>query len=89
LAFVLLQRVNNAPRLCVGEQAKGEQTAGDEVATEDELARGVGAERVDERAPLHYVQGRRWSPGVYRSLRLLEKPLQVAWRRVFIALPTF
>jgi hypothetical protein len=78
-----------ASQECVGEQAEGEQTAGDEVVTEDELARGVGAECVDERAPLHYVQGRRWSPGVYRSLRLLGKPLQVAWRRVFIALPTF
>ena len=72
----------------VGEQAEGEQTAGDEVAAEDELARGVATEGA-ERAPLLYVQGRRWSPGVYRSLRLVGKPMQIAWERAFIALPTF
>jgi len=59
-----------------------------EVAAKNEVAHGVGGGDV-ERAPLHYIQGRQWSPGVYRSLRLLGKPLQVAWERAFIALPTF
>ncbi len=77
-----------ASQECVGEHAEDGQMATNDVAAEDELARGVGAERM-ERAPLHYVQGRRWSPGVYRSLRLLGKPLQVAWERAFFALPTF
>jgi hypothetical protein len=77
-----------ASQECVGEHAEDGQMATNDVAAEDELASGVGAERM-ERAPLYYVQGRRWSPGVYRSLRLLGKPLQVAWERAFIALPTF
>jgi hypothetical protein len=37
-----------------------------------------------ERAPLRLVSGRAWSPGVYNALRLLGKPLDVAWRRAFI-----
>jgi hypothetical protein len=37
-----------------------------------------------ERAPLRLVSGRAWSPGVYNTLRLLGKPLDVAWRRAFI-----
>ena len=77
-----------ASQECVGEHADDGQMAMNDVGAEDELARGVGAERM-ERATLHYVQGRRWSPGVYRSLRLLGKPLQVVWERAFIALPTF
>ena len=82
----------------VGGHAEREQMAPTEVAAKnevahgvaagDEVAHGVGVGDV-ERAPLHYIQGRRWSPGVYRSLRLLGKPLQVAWERAFITLPTF
>mgnify|MGYP001012625747 CR=1 FL=1 len=38
----------------------------------------------DERAPIKVVDGRPWSPGVYQALRLLGKPLEIAWERVFI-----
>ncbi len=41
------------------------------------------------RAPLLQVRGQPWSPGVYRLLRLLGRPLEVAWKRAFISLPTF
>jgi hypothetical protein len=37
-----------------------------------------------ERAPLRLVSGRAWSPEVYNALRLLGKPLDIAWRRVFV-----
>ena len=69
----------------IGERADGEAT---ELAGKPELADvsdGVG----EERAPLLYVRGERWSLGVYRSLRLLGRPLEVAWERAFVALPTF
>jgi hypothetical protein len=69
----------------VGEPADG---GGTEVAAEPDVGRhSDGVER--ERAPLLLVQGKHWSPGVYRSMRLLGRPLMVAWERAFIALPTF
>jgi len=78
-----------ASQECVGEHedqpADGRVT---EVATQPDVARHSDQER-KERAPLLHVRGGRWSPGVYRSLRLLGRPLEVAWERAFIALPTF
>ncbi len=35
-------------------------------------------------APIKMVDGRPWSPGVYKLLRLLGKTLEVAWERAFI-----
>jgi hypothetical protein len=43
----------------------------------------------DRRAPIKMVGGRAWSPGIYRSLRLLGKSLDVAWERTFIHPLTF
>ena len=43
----------------------------------------------DRRAPIKMVGGRAWSPGIYRSLRLLGKSLDVAWERAFIHPLTF
>jgi hypothetical protein len=75
--------------LIVGEDAIGEPADGGaaEVASHPEVA--SDSDRRKERAPLLWVRGERWSPGVYRSLRLLGRPLEVAWERAFIALPTF
>ena len=42
-----------------------------------------------ERAPIKMVGGRAWSPGIYQSLRLLGKSLDVAWERAFIHPLTF
>ncbi len=36
------------------------------------------------RAPLKIVDGHRWSPGIYRALRLLGKTLNAAWEGAFI-----
>ncbi len=43
----------------------------------------------DQRAPIKMVGGRAWSPGIYRSLRLLGESLDVAWERAFIHPLTF
>ena len=43
----------------------------------------------DQRAPIKMVGGRAWSPGIYQSLRLLGKSLDVAWERAFIHPLTF
>ena len=43
----------------------------------------------NQRAPIKMVGGRAWSPGIYRSLRLLGKSLDVAWERAFIHPLTF
>jgi hypothetical protein len=75
---------------CVGENPIGERTDGPaaELAEQPEVA-GHSEGKGEERAPLLYVHGRRWSPGVYRPLRLLGRPLEEAWERAFIAVPTF
>ena len=44
---------------------------------------------LDRRAPIKMVSGRAWSPGIYQSLRLLGKSLDVAWERAFICPLTF
>ncbi len=44
---------------------------------------------LDRRAPIKMVSGRAWSPGIYQSLRLLDKSLDVAWERAFIRPLTF
>ena len=43
----------------------------------------------DEAAPIKWIGGRAWSPGVYRALRALGKPLDVAWEKAFIRPLTF
>jgi hypothetical protein len=37
-------------------------------------------------APIKIVDGRHWSPGVYRNLRLMGFTLEVAWARALISL---
>jgi hypothetical protein len=82
----LLRRIVILAFLVVEEHPKDGTTAGmsAEVAMDHELA---GSERT--RACLQYVHGKPWSPGVYRSLRLLGRPLTVAWKRAFVPLLTF
>jgi hypothetical protein len=81
-------------RMCIyvegdlGDEAtdgRGAEVAGEEAPTPPAEVVGEG------RAPLLQVRGQPWSPGVgvYRSLRLLGRPLEVAWKRAFISLPTF
>jgi len=74
-----------ASQECVEEhRSDGEaEGVGTEVAAHREER---GAERT--RAPLLYIRGERWSPGVYRSMRLLGYSLTVAWKRAFIPLLT-
>ena len=69
----------------IGQRTDGSVT---ELAEKPELA-GHSKGGGEERAPLLYVRGQRWSPGVYRSMRLLGRSVEVAWERAFIALPTF
>ena len=79
-----------ASQECVEGDTGDEATDGTraEVAGEEEPT--PRAEVVGEgRAPLLQVRGQPWSLGVYRSLRLLGRPLEVAWKRAFISLPTF
>ena len=54
---------------CVGRNA--------ELATPADMAES-------ERAPLRQINGRAWSPGVYRALRLRGTPLKKAWERACI-----
>ena len=70
--------------MATSELARRSEDVGEETSELARHSEDVG----EERAPLLYVRGERWSPGVYRSLRLLGHPLRVAWERAFIALPT-
>ena len=38
----------------------------------------------ESRAPIKLVDGRPWSPNVYRNLRLIGKSLEVAWEKAFV-----
>jgi hypothetical protein len=69
-------RISVASQECVEENPIGERADGQgtELVAKPELARYSEGEG-EERAPLLYVRGKRWSPGVYRSLRLLGRPL--------------
>ena len=40
-------------------------------------------------APIKWIGGHAWSPGVYRALRVLGKSIDVAWERAFIRPLTF
>ncbi len=73
-----------ASQECVGEDAIYEPADGGtaEVASHSEVASDSDPEK--ERAPLLWVRG-----SVGGSFRLLGRPLEVAWERAFIALPTF
>ncbi len=35
-------------------------------------------------APLKLIDGRRWSPGIYRAIRLRGRKLEVAWEGAFV-----
>ena len=48
-------------------------------ATDVEV-RAMPAEQ-NQREPIKMVSGFAWSPGIYQALRLLGKPLDVAWER--------
>ena len=39
---------------------------------------------MDGPAPIKMIKGCAWSPGIYRALRLMGKPLDVAWEKAFI-----
>ncbi len=47
-------------------------------------AHTLAGNRPSERAPIKVVDGHPWSPGVYRALRLMGKPLEVAWEKALI-----
>ena len=90
VSIVIVVAVIVAVSVAVGDNEIGEPADGlaTEVVAEPDVA--CHSERGErERAPLLWVRGERWSPGVYRSLRLLGRPLTVAWEGAFIALPTF
>ena len=37
-----------------------------------------------EAAPIKMIDGRAWSPGIYRALRLMGRSLEVAWEKAFV-----
>ena len=85
-----------AAKECVGERrTDGKLSLGSESPTKDRRVRFAvdmpTAEPTKQNrcAPIKMVGGRAWSPGIYRSLRLLGKSLDVAWERAFIHPLTF
>jgi hypothetical protein len=68
-----------APQECVGGETYERNTDAADVATGDNVASSE-----QQKAPLRWVQGRRWSPGVYALMRQLGKPLRIAWERAFV-----
>ena len=85
-----------ATKECVGERATTKEVEiWDQSPTKDRRVRfavdipTAEPTKQDRRAPIKMVGGRAWSPGIYRSLRLLGKSLDVAWERAFIHPLTF
>ena len=82
----------------VGESPKASTAAGDRPSRDGSRPSDDGSGKptnIDDgrsvrlpidgvRAPIKIVDGRRWSPGVYRALRLMGKTLEVAWERAFV-----
>jgi hypothetical protein len=81
-----------AAKECVGERVTNKEVEiWDQRFAVDEEVQEPTAEptKQDQRAPIKMVGGRAWSPGIYRSLRLLGKSLDVARERAFIHPLTF
>jgi hypothetical protein len=66
-------RTAEIPKECVGGNMKQPK-----IPTYARLNNAV------ERAPIKMVQGKLWSPGVYRNLRSLGLTLETAWRQAFV-----
>ncbi len=52
---------------------------GSRASTSSPASRARLVKNPSSQAPLKIVDGRRWSPGIYRALRLLGKTLKAAW----------
>ena len=65
-------RAKEAPKECVRKSQKGL------------ILTAARPNEGESRAPIKMVEGKPWSPGVYRNLRLMGKTLEVAWERAFI-----
>jgi hypothetical protein len=93
LGTLLLKDNTFALILCVGKNGidkpadRGVNDVVDDVVNKREKVGHSKGQR-GERAPLRYIHGKPWSPGVYRSLRLHGHPLEIAWKRAFVALLT-
>ena len=61
-----------ASQECVGGNQKEENL------TDDRPSESVS------RAPIKMIDGRPWSPNIYRNLRLIGKSLEVAWEKAFV-----
>jgi len=93
------EREEEEPRLCppampaVGDNTKGPKPTAARPAAKVRFAVDMPTaeptRQQDRRAPIKMVGEHAWSPGIYRSLRLLGKSLDVAWERAFIHPLTF
>jgi hypothetical protein len=88
-------RAQKASQECVGGSQKGQNLTAARPAKEvvggsqkgQNLTAARPANEVDlgTRAPIKIVDGRPWSPGMYRNLRLLGHALEAAWEQASIA----
>ncbi len=83
VSMLPLTKEQLASQECVGESEVTLTKGRLSVAS---LAKGLTLtdDRPSEGAPIKVVDGRPWSPGVYQALRLLGKPLEIAWEKAFI-----
>jgi hypothetical protein len=86
-----IPRAKEASQECVGENLigpRGEQRNEQSPVNSNLTATRPTEEHLDAgvRAPIKKVDGRHWSLGVYRNLRLMGFTLEVAWARAFISL---
>jgi hypothetical protein len=80
VSMLPVPRTKKASKECVEENQK------DLILTADRPSIPMTGEK---RAPIKIVDGREWSPGVYRNLRLLGRSLEVAWEKAFIRVSHF
>ncbi len=86
-----IPRAKEALQECVGENLigpRGKQRNEQSPVHSNLTATRPTEERLDAgvQAPIKIVDGRHWSLGVYRNLRLMGFTLEVAWARAFISL---
>jgi hypothetical protein len=76
---IALSRASGSPQECVGGGQMSDRSGQVSETQDAQMCHVEGAKPL-----VQIVQGRRWSPGVYRALRVRGASLEVAWRRAFL-----
>ncbi len=94
VSMLPLTKEQLASQECVGEKTNGTQVPVSILRKQKSVSilgkqksvsiASEGSSLSSSRAPLKLIDGHRWSPGIYRALRLRGRKLEVAWEGAFV-----